>query len=360
MNKKTTNYLKQALALAELRRGFCAPNPCVGAILVKDEKIIANGYHWASGYAHAELDALKKIDAPLAKGATLYVTLQPCCHTAKKTPPCTQLLIEKGIAKVIYAFRDPNPAVGDQSDRQLQQAGIICIQQSLPEIDQFYASYNFWWQHKRPFVTAKLAISLDGKIAGPQGQRIQLTGKTAQQFTHQQRQRTDAILTTAKTILCDNPALNVRLDNRIVAKSLYILDSQLNTPLSATVFKTAKNVTLFYQAGLESKKQKKYSKNNISLVPIKTDAQGLNLLDILKQIGQAGHHDLWVEAGGQCFQSFAKNHLLQRAFIYVAPQWLGLNAQTAFNNPKVLTTAQTTSPHLLDPDVCFKFDWPEK
>ena len=360
MNKLATSYLKQALALAELRRGFCAPNPCVGAILVKDEKIIANGYHWASGYAHAEADALSKIDAPFAKGATLYVTLQPCCHTAKKTPPCSQLLIEKGIAKVVYAFRDPNPAVGDQSDKQLQQAGIICVQQALPEIDRFYASYQFWWQHKRPFVTAKLAISLDGKIAGPQGQRIQLTGETAQQFTHQQRQRADAMLTTAKTIICDNPALNVRLDNTIASKPLYILDSKLSTPLSARIFNTTKNVTLFYQSGLDVKQQEKYNSANVCLIPIKADGQGLNLLDILKQIGQAGYHDLWIEAGGQCFQSFAQNHLLQQAFIYVAPQWLGPNAQAAFSHPNVLATAQHISPSLLDPDACFKFDWLEK
>ncbi|WP_218813745.1 bifunctional diaminohydroxyphosphoribosylaminopyrimidine deaminase/5-amino-6-(5-phosphoribosylamino)uracil reductase RibD [Rickettsiella endosymbiont of Dermanyssus gallinae] len=358
MNNLDITYLQQALELAKLRRGFCAPNPCVGAVLVKDGKVIASGYHLASGSAHAEVEALNKIDASVAKGATLYVTLQPCCHTAKKTPPCTQLLIAKKIAKVVYAFRDPNPAVSDHSDQQLQQAGIVCTQQSLPEIDDFYASYQFWWKHQQPFVTAKLAISLDGKVAGQHGQRIQLTGEAAQRFTHQQRQRADAILSTAKTISNDNPLLNVRIDNATISKPLYILDSELNTPLSAHVFNTAKKITLFHKMDLSSKKQIEYHRDNVQLVGIKTNLASLNLDDVLKHIGQDRHHDLWVEAGGHCFQSFAQNQLLQRAFIYVAPLWLGQDAQNAFTDPQVFSKAKPAAPILLGPDSCFIFNWP--
>lgn len=359
-NKSITNYLKQALSLAALRRGFCAPNPCVGAILVRDGKIIANGYHFASGSLHAEANALNKIDDQQAKGATLYVTLQPCCHTDKKTPPCTQLLIEKKIAKVIYAFRDPNPAVSDHADKQLQQAGIICIQQSLPEIDRFYASYLFWWQHKRPFVTAKLALSLNGKIAGQAGQRIQLTSKIAQQFTHQQRKQADAILTTAKTIRSDNPSLNVRLENTTIAKPIYILDSDLNTPPSAHIFNTAQYITFFYAANLDSNKHKKYNQNNLRFVPIKPEQHGLNLLEILQQIAKDGYHDLWIEAGGNCFQNFAQKQCLQRAFIYVAPIWLDQKAQSAFTDPDVLSQAKPSPPVPLGEDMFFEFNWPEK
>src|SRR5258708_2429493 len=106
-------FLKQALALAMLRRGFCAPNPAVGAVIVKEGKVLATGYHWASGHAHAEVDALKKLDSSAAQGATVYVTLEPCCHTGK-TPPCTDALIQHGIARVVYAYCDPNPAVAGQ------------------------------------------------------------------------------------------------------------------------------------------------------------------------------------------------------------------------------------------------------
>jgi diaminohydroxyphosphoribosylaminopyrimidine deaminase / 5-amino-6-(5-phosphoribosylamino)uracil reductase len=359
VNELTTSYLKQALALAELRRGFCAPNPSVGAILVKDKKIIASGLHWASGYPHAEVDALNKIDASRAKDTTLYVTLQPCCHIAKKTPPCTELLVAKGISKVIYSFRDPNPAVGKYTDQFLIQAGIPCIHHPLPEIDRFYESYQFWWQHQRPFVTAKLAISLDGKIAGPQGQRIPLTGKTAQRFTHQQRLHSDVILTTAKTINLDNPLLNVRLDANTYAKPIAILDSQLSLSTSAHIFHSAKNLILFYNATLVAQCEKKFSHLHVRCIPIACEQEGLNLLDILKQLGKEGYHDVWIEAGGRCFQAFAKKQLLQRAFIYVAPQCIGPAAQSAFTDAEVLFSAKPAPPFPLGLDACFEFNWQE-
>lgn len=357
MNNPDLTYFQQALSLAESRRGFCAPNPCVGAVLVKDNKIIASGLHWSCGSAHAEVDALNKIDDSAAKGATLYVTLQPCCHTKKKTPPCTQRLIEKKIAKVFYAFKDPNPAVSAHADQELQRAGILCVQHSLPEIDNFYASYQFWWKYKQPFVTAKLAMSMDGKIAGPHGQRMQLTGATAQQFTHQQRQRADAILSTAKTIANDNPYLNVRIDKQVISKPLYFLDSELNMPMRAEVFNNAEKITLFHKEDINSKRKAAYLRDNVQLIGVKSTLAGLNLGDVLKHIGQEGHHDLWIEAGGRCFQSFVQNQLLQRAFIYVVPRWLGQDAQNAFTDPLVLSNAKPSSPILLGADTCFIFNW---
>jgi diaminohydroxyphosphoribosylaminopyrimidine deaminase/5-amino-6-(5-phosphoribosylamino)uracil reductase len=357
VNSLVKDYLKQALALAELRRGFCAPNPCVGAVVVKDEKLVASGYHWASGFPHAEVNALNKMDAQLAKGATLYVTLQPCCHTAKKTPPCSQLLIEKGIAEVVYGFRDPNPAVAEESDKQLQQAGILCRHYTVPEIDRFYTSYRFWWQHKRPYVTAKLAISLDGKIAGEHGQRIQLTGEAAQQFTHQQRQRADAILTTAKTVYRDNPWLNVRIEGRTIVKPLIILDSTLSLAGTENIFSNAKNITIFHEADLPVKTLTKYNRDQVRLIAVKRAGQGLDLFGVLKRLGQEGYHDIWVEAGGHCLQALVQSQLLQCAFIYVAPKWLGQDAQTAFSNSDVFCGAQASPPRRLGSDVCFKFNW---
>jgi diaminohydroxyphosphoribosylaminopyrimidine deaminase/5-amino-6-(5-phosphoribosylamino)uracil reductase len=360
VNNPTNHYLNLALSLATIRRGFCAPNPCVGAVLVKNAEIIATGYHWASGSPHAEADALNKIEPALAKDATLYVTLQPCCHTTKKTPPCTDLIIQRGITKVIYAFDDPNPAVINETNKILQQAGIECIQHRLPEIDNFYESYRFWWENKKPFTTAKLAISLDGKIAGKQGERIQLTSLIAQQFTHQQRKRADAILTTARTIRLDNPFLNSRIDYTVYKKPLYILDSELTTPASAKVFTSAKNVTLFHNASLTPQYQDKFSQHELRFVPIKNDKNGLNLLEVLKYIAEDGYHDLWVEAGGQCFQALAKNQLLQRAFIYVAPRWLGGDAQTAFTSTSPFLAALLIDTTTLGADACFEFSWPKK
>ena len=359
MNTAVTHYLETALSLAEICKGFCAPNPCVGAILVKNNRIIARGYHQASGFPHAEVDAISKVDPSDALGAILYVTLQPCCHTTKKTPPCTRLIIKSGIIKVIYGFRDPNPAVNGHTDKILQDAGIECVHYPLTLIDNFYASYAYWWGHKRPFTTAKLAMSLDGKIAGRNGKRIQLTGNTAQKFTHQQRKYTDAILTTAKTITIDDPLLNCRIDNIIYKKPLYIIDTHLSIPISAKVFNSAQKITIFHHPQLTEKEQNRFQKYAIRFIPIKSDNNGLDLLEIVKQIGQDGIIDLWLEAGGKIFQSFVQNCLLQRAFIYVAPQWLGEKTQLAFNIPDPLKGPIRANSTILGKDCCFEFKWSE-
>lgn len=360
MNNTADHYLRSALALAEIRRGFCAPNPCVGAVLVKNAQVIATGYHLASGSPHAEVDAINKIDPSLVQGATLYVTLQPCCHTDKRTPPCTDLIIKSGIAKVIYGFQDPNPAVYSHTDNILQRAGVECIQHPLSAINNFYLSYTYWWKHKRPFTTAKLAMSLDGKIAGENGKYIRLTGDESLQFTHQQRKRTDAILTTAKTICLDNPSLNSRLDGGVYKKPLYILDTHLNIPTSVKIFNSAESITIFHDANLSKEHQQKLQQHNIRFIPIKNDKNGLNLVAILDQIGLDGKIDLWIEAGGHSFQAFAKNGLLQHAFIYVAPLWLGKHAQTAFTSSNPLKEAMPINTKNLGKDTCFEFKWNEK
>jgi len=359
MNSSATDYLKTALTLAEIRKGFCAPNPCVGAILVKNDQIIAKGFHQASGFPHAEVDAINKVDASLVQDATLYVTLQPCCHTAKKTPPCTELIIKSGILKVVYGFRDPNPAVNGCADKILQDAGIECIHHPLALIDNFYMSYAFWWKHKRPFTTAKLAMSLDGKIAGENGKRVQLTGDIAQQFTHQQRKHTDAILTTAKTVSLDNPFLNCRINGNTYKKPLYILDNHLSTSISANIFNSAESITIFHNISVNKKEQNRFRKYDIRFFPVKSNTNDLDLLEILKKIGQDGIMDLWIEAGGKNFQSFVQNNLLQHAFIYLAPIWLGGNTQSAFTSPEPLKGALLTDSIILGKDICFEFKWRE-
>src|SRR3990167_7826390 len=207
-------YLNEALVLAKKRRGFCAPNPSVGAVIVKNRKMIGSANHWAAGYFHAERQALMEIGKK-AKGASLYVTLEPCCHWGK-TPPCTDIIIHSGIKKVFYAARDPNPIISGKGIQILKSAGILCEQIKLPAIDLFYQSYYYWTQHHLPWVTAKLAMSLDGKIAGPQGEPVSLTGAQLNTFTHQSRRESDAILTTVNTIIHDDPQMNVRLHDEII------------------------------------------------------------------------------------------------------------------------------------------------
>lgn len=321
-------FMQQALEQAESRCGFCAPNPCVGAVVVKEGVVIATGVHWAYGYPHAEVVALEKVGSD-AIGASLYVSLEPCCYYGK-TPPCTDLIIKKGIKSVYYGLQDPNPQVAGKGVEILQQAGITCYQVAHENITAFYKSYTYWWQHHRPWVTAKLAMSLDGKIAGINGEPVQITGVECQRFTHERRKYSDAILTTINTILSDNPQLNVRLNNDLVAKPIYILDSQLRLPLNARVLETSLCLTVFHGYDAEQTKINALSNLQVNCVAVEKDESGLNLSQVLDFIGKQGIHNLWVEAGGYCFYTFFQQRLLQQAYFYIAPKYLGKRAQSAF------------------------------
>ncbi len=350
------SFLLKSLELATISRGFCAPNPAVGALVVKDNKILAQGFHRGSGQPHAEVEALKNLGEN-ANGATLYVSLEPCCHFGK-TPPCTDLLIQRGIKQVVFGFRDPNPQVTGKSEKILRAAGIEYLHVPAIEIDTFYQSYAFWWQHKKPFVTAKLAMSLDGKIAGANGTRVNITNKDAQLFTHQQRKLSDAILTTIQTIQKDDPLLNVRLANIEYKKPLYILDSQLATPLSANIFSSTKSITLFHTDNVNPKKLQALKAQGAHCVVVPGGHHGLDLDAVLAKIGNDGIHDLWIEAGGQCFSSFLKQQLLQKAYIYIAPKWLGAQAQNAFvEDHDIFATVQQKNWQILGEDMVCEMRW---
>lgn len=344
------NYLKEALALAEIRQGFCSPNPSVGAVVVKDNFILSTGMHYAQGEPHAEVDALNQIGDE-AQGASIYITLEPCCHSGK-TPPCTQLLIDRGIKEVIYAYEDPNPLVAGKGHKILTNAGIKCRHISLNEINEFYNSYTHWHKTQLPYVTAKLAISMDGKIAGPQHQPIQISGLQLQVLTHQTRKKSDAILTTVNTIKNDNPQLNARIDGAIYKKPLYILDSQLNTPIDSNIFQTTEKVTLFHAANASSDKINELKSHGAHCHAILSDEHGLNLMDILKYIGNEGRHNLFIEAGGQCFTAFIQKKLIHRALIYISPKILGQQSLSAFNcDSNILSMAQQIEWRIVEQDV---------
>lgn len=351
------SYLKQAFELAEIRSGCCAPNPAVGALVVKDHQILAKGYHWKSGSPHAEVEVLSQLSMEQTQGSTLYVTLEPCCHWGK-TPPCTDFIISRGVTQVFFAVTDPNPEVAGKGIAQLEEAGINCQKISLAEFDHFYRAYYFWRQYQKPWVTAKIALSLDGKIAGFSGQRVAITGDALQKFTHQQRKRHDAILTTAKTIISDNPKLNVRLPEEEFGKPLYILDSNLAIPSDAEIFSTATSVTLFYQEQLDENRIKKFTDRGITCIPLPNASGFLSLPQALDCIAQAGMHAVWVEAGGQCLQSLIRENLIQQAFIYVAPKLLGAQAKAAFDsNYDIFASAKCYRWQQLGRDAVCEIEW---
>jgi diaminohydroxyphosphoribosylaminopyrimidine deaminase/5-amino-6-(5-phosphoribosylamino)uracil reductase len=344
------HYLQQALNLAASRQGFCAPNPAVGAVIVKNNQIIATGYHYGPGYPHAEVDALNKIDETASRGATLYVTLEPC-RIWGRTPPCTDLLISRGIVQVIYGIKDPNPQVAGQGIAQLEQAGIQCVQEPSLEVEEFYRAYKHWWHTGMPFVTAKLALSLDGKIAGKDGP-VAITGKKLAQFTHQQRMQADAILTTARTIICDDPLLNVRLTQETIAKPLYILDTHLATSNNAKIWQSAKTLT-FFHADTVSQEQisAKQSRGARCIAVPLTNNHCLDWQALLQQIGSDGFHAVWMEAGGQAFESLLQTDYCQQVYLYIAAKVLGEAALTGLRHANVLERFQNIHWQVCDKDV---------
>lgn len=328
MNEHTL-YLRQALTLAMARRGYCAPNPAVGAVIVKDGIIIGEGCHWACGEPHAEVVALQSVKGSTV-GATLYVTLEPCCHFGR-TPPCTQAVLEAGITRVVYAYKDPNPLVAGQGHQVLAESGVDVVHLGLDEIDRFYNSYRYWQLHRRPWVTAKIALSLDGKIAGPQGQRVAITGPELKQYTAQCRERSDAILTTAKTILQDDPFLGVQKGSERASKPLYILDRQLRLTPDYQIWQNTASITVFYSASNNGTLSSELLDRGVVFIPIAENDGKLNLDAIFEYIGQEGRHDCWVEAGGILLESLIKADLAHELQVYCAPKWLGPEAQSAFN-----------------------------
>ncbi len=349
-------FLNQALELAQQRRGFCAPNPAVGAVLVKSNEVIATATHYAPGQPHAEQILLAQAGTK-AQGAALYVTLEPCCHWGK-TPPCAELIIKAGVKQVYFGMLDSNPEISGKGMKLLQQAGIHCELVPHQAIANFYESYQFWWQTKRPFVTAKIALSLDGKIAGPHGKPVAITGAALKNYTHECRRKADAILTTVKTIIQDDPQLNVRLKDTILAKPIYILDRELKLPLTAQIFQTANSITLFHQPNVEKNRLAKLQALGVRCIAVNVDTDGLILNEVLAQIGKDGRHDLWVEAGGRCFQSFVNKGFMQRGLIYVAPIWLGENAQIAFSaTGNMFSKTAKIKWHVVDEDAVCELYW---
>lgn len=314
------DFLQQALDLAQIRRGFCAPNPSVGAVIVRQNEVIGSGYHLSPGQDHAEVSALKSLqDNRELSDASIYITLEPCCHTGR-TPPCTDAIISSGIKRVFYGFRDPNPVVDGGGEKVLQEHGIHCKQIPLTQIDQFYRSYAHWTRTAKPWVTGKLAMSMDNIAADVEGNALAITGVEAKQATFEHRQNSDALLTTAQTIVGDNPQLSVRLDDTPRFKPIYILDHDLRTPLDAKVLQQEAQCTIIHAQGVDASQ---YTAQNIRCVALNSTGGQFALSDVIAHIGQDGVHDLWIEAGPTLFNALLNEQLLDRALLYIAPKCFG-------------------------------------
>lgn len=356
--KQLIVWMEQALAAADRRRGFCAPNPAVGAVLVSElGEVIAVGEHWACGEPHAEVVALQKAGGA-ARGATLLVTLEPCCHTGR-TGPCTAAIIAAGVSRVYYGFRDPNPRVSGGGAAALHASGIPCEHLSLTIVDEFYRSYAYWTATGRPFVRAKLAMSADGMIAAADGSPLVISGGVAAEFTAQGRRHADAILTTANTVIADNPRLNVRLGTEVQSRPVYVVDSGLRCGDDILLLHTARALIFFHGNQYDPNILDIWMSQSVACEKIAENDQGLLLDDVMAKIGADGVHELWVEVGSICLQSLIKSGLLDELLIYVSPINVG-DGYNAFLLPEQLTSlGGNCKSSSLGDDQLYTFTFPE-
>ncbi|PJD91572.1 MAG: riboflavin biosynthesis protein RibD [Legionella sp.] len=346
-------FLLAALEQARLGLGQCAPNPCVGAVAVQNKKIIAQAFHQGAGTPHAEQLLLAQLE-PKMPGVSVYVTLEPCNHWGK-TPPCVNALIDYGVEEVVFGFYDPNPVVArNDSSALLKQQGIKVTHFPLHEIDAFYTAYAFWVKTKKPFVMAKIAQSLDGKIGYPH-QRVLLSNELCASFTHTMRAANDLILTTAQTIHCDNPQMNVRLQE-IKAKPVAVIDSLLSLTSTEQIFSTASQCHIFHRNDVMPPAK---PLANCTYYPVSYDKKGLQLSEVIKTLGLLGFHSVWVEAGGRVFSRLHEERLINKTYVYITPSYLGEKAIPAYQNT-LFNRKHEVSWQIMGNNVVLCMDWQEE
>ncbi len=344
----------QALAAADSRLGFCAPNPAVGAVLVSASgDLLSVGCHWACGYDHAEVDAIKKAGKQ-SDGATLYVTLEPCNHTGK-TPPCTRAIIDASIARVYYGYKDPNLRVLGSGAEVLTASGISCEYLPSDAVHVFYRSYTHWLKTGLPRFIAKLAQSKNGVSAKGDGRSLTITGPEAAAHTAKGRKHADAILTTVTTVLADDPRLNCRLTDRVESRPVYVLDSCLRFPTKARLLQTAQEVILVCRDDA-SMDEKNWPCSHLRCLPVPYDERGLNWSSVARILGAEGLHEVWVEVGPTAFQSLLESGLLSEAIIYQSTNVVEIGLPGIALSHKMLVNAEYEERNLGD-DVMYHFRW---
>lgn len=325
-----TEYMKLAIALAEKGRGFTNPNPCVGAVIVKGDKIIGQGYHHKYGSLHAERDAFMNLTES-SKDAEMYITLEPCCHYGKQ-PPCTQAIIEHGIKTVYVGSSDPNELVAGKGIHTLRSHGITVVENVLKEqCDALNPVFFHYITNHTPFVAMKYAMTLDGKIATVTGESKWITCKEARTHAHMLRHQYSGIMAGIQTVLQDDPMLNCRMTG-LTTPARIICDSHLRIPLSSKLVRTARDSPVYVahiqpqqQAYLQYFNQKKQLLSNAGVHLIETPPvkDHVNLPYLLNILGTEKIDCLLLEGGGTLNESFLKGHLVHHIYAYIAPKIFG-------------------------------------
>ena len=363
---KHSRYMQRALDLARRGLGRVEPNPMVGCVIVRNGRIVGEGYHRRFGGAHAEVVALARA-GPKARGATVYVTLEPCCHHGK-TPPCTEALQTARVAKVFTAMRDPNPLVAGKGIRALRKAGIEVVEGPLrAEVRELNAAYLKWETQGQPYVIAKWAQSIDGKIATCSGDSKWISSERARRWTHRIRARVDGIIVGSATVLRDDPQLTSRgVAIKRVARRI-ILDTRLRTPPRCKLARTAREIPTVLFTSRQSTttaRARRLALAGVLVEPAPLRGKHVSLKHVLKKLAGQGMSNVLIEGGGQVLGSAFDQGLVDEAVVFVAPRLIGgTRAPSALSGAGVSLIAQ--SRHLqklkirrIGPDMLYHFRLP--
>jgi diaminohydroxyphosphoribosylaminopyrimidine deaminase/5-amino-6-(5-phosphoribosylamino)uracil reductase len=327
--KNDEYYMKRALALAEKGRGDTSPNPMVGAVIVKDDKIVGKGYHRAAGSAHAEVHAIEDAGV-LAKHATLYVTLEPCNHIGR-TPPCTEKILAAQISRVVVAMKDPNPHVKGDGIGYLKANGVAVtsgvLASDAEKMNEVFVKYIRTGQ---PFVILKCAATLDGQIATRTGDAKWVTGREARQYAHEMRHAVDAIMVGVETVKSDDPSLTTRLEDRPGKDpARIILDTHLSIPDRAKILRLDSRADTIIISGDLSlapdllRKKDRLEKGGARVVQAPVKENRIDLKTLMVLLGDMDITSLLIEGGGRVAASSISAGIVDKIMFFYAPKILG-------------------------------------
>ena len=325
MSREHERWMRRALELAKRGRGRTSPNPMVGALLVKEGRIVGEGFHERAGEPHAEVNALSAT-GPEASGATLYVTLEPCAHHGR-TPPCVEAVLDAGVARVVVGMRDVNPAVAGRGVGRLAEAGVQVEEGVLEEeCRRLNEAYVTWMVERRPFVLLKAAASLDGKIATYRGESRWLSSEASRRRVHALRNEVDAVMVGAETVVRDDPELTVRLIEGDVRHPLrVVVDSALRTPLTRRVLAERPEaqtlVVTTNKAPLELREAVEGLGSEVLVLPERNGR--VDLAALMEKLAEREIVSLLLEGGGELNAAMLEAGLVDKVLVVVTPRLIG-------------------------------------
>ncbi len=318
------DYIRLALDLAASAKGEVSPNPLVGALVVKDGRIVGRGVHRYADVKHAEVLALEEAGEQ-ARGATLYTNLEPCCHYGR-TPPCTEAIIRAGIVRVVASMKDPNPQVCGRGFEALRRAGIR-VEVGLAEVEAHQLNEKFvrYITSGRPFVHLKIAMSLDGRIATASGHSRWITGEASRHAVQHLRYEYDALLVGIGTVLADDPELTLRLSRpRHRPLVRIVVDSHLRIPVTSKLVHTARQWPLWvFTTDPPGEKAQLLREQGASVIAVPARDGRVDLLAVLEELGRREITSLLVEGGAEVFAAFLQQRLADKLTIFIAPKIIG-------------------------------------